>query len=376
MKSIKRLKPLIKLELKPVMWIGIYLMLVNVCSFIGIKQGMNNLWRDYTVGGIGCFYNRYGRLDLIRILYINITSMSILAYLLGMLILSFVSFKQDKSLETSRFLKALPYTSGERSLVKVSLGSLGYTINFILYSVGIVIMQRACSEKVREIYEVTPIGQIQDQLFNTPKLLMMLFVLYIIGLALYLFFVLVQYIVSHRIGSVIITLCVLGAPFFLIESIGYCFRLERGSLVYELSSWLNGLTIGVSVPMRVRIQGFESRMSWYSITEYMVGYRIIFYMVIIGVCLLGIWKLSKHQLLEEVDKLIAIKGFRAFFIMGVTLCGSFLVGDIYLWFIDPLLASSISGAKWFVLVVGAIISFMIAKKIAFIGFNKRKEVKA
>lgn len=373
MKSIKRLKPLIKLELKPVLWISIYLMLVNIFSFIIIKQSMNERWIDYLLGGIGNLYNRTDRADLISELFTSATDVSILLYLLGIMILSFVSLKHDKGLETGRFLKGLPYTSGERSLVKVSLGSLGYTISFLVYSIGLVIMQRAYCEKVKEIYEVIPIGQIQDQLFNTSKLLVILFVLYLVGLAFYLFCMLVQYIVSHKIGSTIITLCALIAPFFLIYSIKYCFNR---SFFSQVGNWLYDLTIGARVSMRVIVVSFEVRSAFNSYVGYMTGYRIIFYIVVIIALILAIWKLSKRQFLEEVDKLIPITGLRWLFVVGVTLCGSFLVCDLYLGFIEPLLAGSISAYKWLALVIGAIISFIVAKKIAFIGFNKRKEVKA
>ena len=91
---------------------------------------------------------------------------------------------------------------------------------------------------------------------------------------------------------------------------------------------------------------------------------------------MAIWKLSKCQLLEQADKLIPVKGLRWFFIAGVTLCGSFLICDLYLLLVEPLLQNSIRGDRWLALTIGAVISFIISKNIASIGQVKRKEVKS
>ena len=107
----------------------------------------------------------------------------------------------------------------------------------------------------------------------------------------------------------------------------------------------------------------------------MLGYQIIFYILVSIGLVVAIRKLSKLQLLEENDKLIPVVGLRWFFIIGVTLCGGFLVCDVYLYFIEPLLETSSIVCKWLSLVLGFVASFMIAKKIACIGLGKRKGVR-
>lgn len=375
MKSIKRLKPLIKLELKPVLGVGIYLMLVNILCFMNIKQDMNELWRSYLSGGIAQFYERMNRIDWLRDLFWNQIYYTIGLYFMGLIVLSLISFKQDKNLETGRFLKSLPFTSGERSFVKVLLGSLGYTISFAIYALGLSLMLGNYTEKLTEVYEVTPIWQISGQLFDIPELLVLMFVVYLLGLALYLFCILVQYIVSHQIGSIAIAICVIGAPFFLLRSISACFGLDRESVIVKFGEWFFALALGGHVPMQITVAGYEQKGEFYSYIQYMLSYQIIFYILVSIGLVVAIRKLSKLQLLEENDKLIPVAGLRWFFIIGVTLCGGFLVCDVYLYFIEPLLETSSIVCKWLSLVLGFAASFMIAKKIACIGLGKRKGVR-
>ncbi|QEH67567.1 hypothetical protein [Cellulosilyticum sp. WCF-2] len=375
MKSIKRLKPLIKLELKPVIGVGIYLMLVNILCFMNIKQDVNELWRSYLSGGIARLYERMNRVDWLKDLFWSQVYYTIGLYLIGLIILSLISFKQDKNLETGRFLKSLPFTSGERSFVKVILGSLGYTLSFLIYVLGLSVMLSHYTGKLIEVYEVTPISQISNQLFDIPQLLVLMFIVYLLGLVFYLFCVLLQYIVSHQIGSLVIAICVIGAPFFLLRSISKFFGLGRETGLVKFGEWFFALTVGGQIPIEVRIASYEQKGGFYFYIQYMLYYQIVFYTLVSIGLVLAIRKLNKLQPLEEFDKLIPIAGFRWFFIMGVTLCGGFLVGDVYLYFIEPLLETSSIVCKWLSLVLGFAASFMIAKKIACIGLGKRKGVR-
>lgn len=372
MKSIKRLKPLIKLELKPVLGVGIYLMLVNIFGFITLSKEMNEVWKNYLVGGIGEFVNRVDRIDLIGDIFNNEITTLLIFYLIGMVLLSILSVRYDKSIETSRFLKSLPYTRGERSLVKVGLGTLGLTVCFGFYSLIVMIMQSSYVVKLQEIYNVLPLKQVQHQFMSTTDLARRLLVVYLTILAVYLFFILVQYIVSHKLGSTLIAMCVLVSPAFLLSSIQYClpqFNIRAFSRVIER---LCVLIIRGSTNTNVRVNSY----SFYFYTGNIEVYIIVFYLIVIGLIALAIWKLSPCQFLEQADKLIPIKGFRWLFIAGVTLCGSFLICDLYLLLVEWRSPNSISGDRWFALTIGAVISFIISKNIASIGQVKRKEVKS
>lgn len=376
MKSIKRLKPLIKLELKPVLGVGIYLMLVNIFGFITLSKEMNEVWKNYLVGGIGEFVNRVDRIDLIRNIFNNEITTLLIFYLIGMLFLSILSVRYDKSIETSRFLKSLPYTSGERSLVKVGLGTLSFTICFGFYSLIVMVMRSSYVVKLQEIYDILPFGQIQDQFMSATDLARRLLVVYLTILAVYLFFILVQYIVSHKLGSTLIAICILASPIFLLGSICYCFPQFDIKIFDRAIGWLYVSVVRGPTGRRMAIQEGGNNYSLYFYAEDIEIYQIAFYLIAIALMILAIWKLSRCQLLEQADKLIPVKELRWVFIAGVTLCGSFLLCDLYLLLVERLLRNSISGDRWFALTIGAVISFIISKNIASIGQVKRKEVKS
>ena len=376
MKSIKRLKPLIKLESKPVLGVGICLMLANIFGFITLSKEMNKLWKSYLVGGIGQFGNVMGNGDLVGDLLSSEIVTIFIFYLIGIVFLSILSMRYNKSIETSRFLKSLPYTSGERSLVKVGLGALGFTVCFGFYSLIVMIMRSSYTVKLQEIYDVLPLSQIQHQFMSTADLARRLLVLYLTILVVYLFFILVQYIVSHKLGSTLIAICVLASPAFLLSSIQYCLPQLNIRTFSRAIEQLSALAIRGSRGTRVAVTERVNTYSFYFYTGNIEVYLIVFYLIVIGLIVLAIWKLSKCQLLEQADKLIPVKGLRWFFIAGVTLCGSFLICDLYLLLVEPLLQNSIRGDRWLALTIGAVISFIISKNIASIGQVKRKEVKS
>ncbi len=378
MKSIKSLKPLIKLELKPVLGIGICLMLANIFICINLNKELDLVWRDYIATGIGSSSIRgeyADGIDLIRNIVEEKFAEVSVCYLIGVLFFSIFSMSYERETETSHFLKSIPYTTGERSLVKIGTTMVGYTTCFGIYSVVTLLIHRNYVAKFKEIYDVLAYGELQRQFMQGIDVGMNLLVIYLEILAVYLFLMLVQYIVCHKIGAGIIGICTLIAPTFIISSLGYCFSdlILKNPIGEAFTDALIFIVFKGRGNRLVDIQGVGNIYSFY--IDYSLGSKIIWYVIVGGILVLGISKLSKHQLLEDADKLIPIKGFRWIFVIGVVVCGSLLACDMYRWFIEPMLQNNITGARYFVALVGGILSFFIGNKIAMSGQFKGKEVK-
>ena len=379
MKSVKSLKPLIKLELMPVLGIGICLMLANIFICINLNKELDLVWRDYIAKGIGSISiteGYTGSIDLIRNIIEEKLAEVVVCYFIGVLFFSIFSMSYEREMETSRFLKSLPYTTGERSLVKIGTTMVGYTTCFGIYSVVTLLIHGNYVAKFKEIYDVLPYGEIQGQFMQGIDVGMNLLVIYLEILAVYLFLMLVQYIVCHKIGAGIIGICTLIAPIFIISSLGYCFS----DFILENPIWVaftDALTFIVFKGRGGRLVDIEggSINPYYFQVDYLLGPKIIWYVVVSGILVFSVSKLSKYQLLEEADKLIPIKGFRWVFIAGVIVCGSLLACDMYRWLIEPMMQNSITGTRYFVVFVGGILSFFISNRIATSGQFKGKEVK-
>ena len=379
MKSIKSLKPLIKLELKPVLGIGICLMLANIFIGINLNKELDLVWRDYIATGIGSSSIRgeyADGIDLIRNIVEDKFAEVSVCYLIGVLFFSIFSMSYERETETSHFLKSLPYTTGERSLVKIGTTMVGYTTCFGIYSVVILLIHGNYVAKFKEIYDVLAYGELQSQFMQGIDVGINLLVIYLEILAVYLFLMLVQYIVCHKIGAGIIGICTLIAPTFIISSLGYCFSdLILKSPIWEV--FTNALTFIAFKGGRSSVVDIEggSNNPYFFHVDYSMGPKIIWYVVIIGMLVFSIRKLSKHQFLEDADKLVPIKGFRWIFVIGVVVCGSLLACDMYCWLIEPMMQNSITGTRYFVVLVGGILSFFISNRIATSGQFKGKEVK-
>ena len=109
---MKRLKALIKMELKPALLIGAYFLLVDFFVLLTIRERIQGTWREFLLSGIKNFmgYNEGIRIADVfteSMLYIMLFS------IVGMMALVYGSFKNDKSIEIGRFLKSLPYPMRE-----------------------------------------------------------------------------------------------------------------------------------------------------------------------------------------------------------------------------------------------------------------------
>ncbi len=370
---MKRLKALIKMEMKPALLMGILFLIANILGFLMIQGSMNGLWRGYLSGGLTGYFNWRGLINIIGEVFFNNSLIVGILYMILLILLVFSTFRYEKSIEVSRFLKSLPYTERERCLVKVGFGVGVLTISLLIYMVGLLCLRHYSMGLFQEIIEVTALGSIAEKIFDLGKLLKMLALMYIVLVAGYLFMMMVQYMVSSRLAGIIIGSLSAVAPLFIAISLGDIFDISRDTWIGEVIDRF--IYLMVSFTGYVELFNRETDIFYVS-NMYLsgFGYHIAFYVVIIILVAMAILYFTKNNRLEDSDLLMPHPMVRIIFIVGVSICSgcsSYYILSVFFGYV-----LLITVPKIILFIVGVIIGFLIAKKIAYTGIKKRKEVKA
>lgn len=372
---MKRLKALIKVEIKPALLIGILFLVANLLGFLQIQGRINGMWRTYLNGGLTGYFDWNGLINIIGGTLFEASFIVGILYMVLLIALVFASFRYEKSVEISRFLKSLPYTERERCLVKISVGVAVSAIGMLVYMVCLLYLRHYSIGLFKEIIEVTSLGSIVEEIFNLGKLLKMLALTYVVLIAGYLFMMMVQYMVSNRLAGIVIGILSAMAPLFIVQAF---------MDVFELSwhSWIGRVVDGLTYLM-VFFTGYVNLFSlspdtYYGSYTYLsgFGYHMAFYVAIIVLIVIVILYFTKTNRLENSDLLMPHPVVRIIFMIGVSVCGGLSSCYILRAFFGSILFTAPIVPTIVLFIVGMMISFFIAKKIAYIGIKKRKEVKA
>ena len=371
---MKRLKALIKVEIKPVLLIGLLFLIANIIGFIGIQSQLSSNWREYLIGGLAGHFNWYWLVDIIGRGFFSTIGIVSIIYMGLIITLVFASFRYEKSVEVSRFLKSLPYTQRERCLVKIGVGSGAITIGMLVFLAELIYLRHYSMNLFAEIMEITALGSMATEIFSLEKILGAVALAYVVLMSAYLFMVMVQYMVSHRMAAIIIGILSALAPLFIIEVSMALFDISWASnigqvarsIVYVMASFVSSATV----------YGNEGVYGYYGHVSYLTGfiYHLAFYVGVMIASLLGILYFAKANRLENSDLLIPNPVVRVIFMVGVSMCGGLSISGLLNIFFGGVLLMANPLPIVILFGIGVVISFLIAKKIAFIGIKKRKEV--
>ncbi|WP_054742662.1 hypothetical protein [Cellulosilyticum ruminicola] len=379
---MKNLKALIKIERKPALVMGIYFLIVNLIAVIGPVGSMNNIWRWYLEAGI----SRYDFWEIGSRIYES-SYCVLIGYMLGIVLLVYLQFKKDKSIEIGRFIKALPYTNGQRATVKITMGILSITIPFLIYGLLVLAMRSYYTNLFSEVLRVTAFETVSTYLNRISVYLGILGVAYIRLIMIYLILILGEYLLSHNVGSLIITAVSVMAPAYLwlsnIEEIGSRVDLYQydeegiahgiGYYLHEINSWLEDIYMNYMNTRGGGIKISAGESFNYTTTERgsIVG---LIYFVVAVICCLVIVKQVKKQRIENIDILIPSQFIRGIFIAGYALCSGCLVRDLSKEVLNQVALGYPRIILDVLLVIGLIVGVIIARKVASIGLQNKREV--
>lgn len=368
---MKQLKPLLKIEGKIAALMSLVFLVMTLFGLMIIQTVVNEQWGIFLYRGI----SEFNRWDIFDVLSGPVTALMV-AYSMGILMLVFFQYKNEHNIEINRFLKSLPFTSSQRFIVKFSVGLLSFTIPFIILIGGVLILKGNALALYEEIYKVTPLYGAFNIVNRTSDVVAFLVTHYMSIVMLYVFFNMMEYLISNHLGSIVIGVCILPAPYYIISSIGWNFDLEmrfRGltdimNAIYASFDRSAILPLGVNSNMgRAWEQIYFSHIGDISIRIIAMSILI----VVFGAILL--FSVRNYRV-ENEDILMKSKWTRILFIMGVTACSALAVTDLVAAIILPVLGTNLDHALYLTLPIGAVIGGVIATKIAHIGINQKKGV--
>ncbi len=273
----------------------------------------------------------------------------------------------------------------ERCLTKMGVGIATFTVTYVFYAIGMLALQMSYLNKFNEIYRITILSEVYNQIFDRGELVKVLILVYVACVAIYLFCMMFQYIVSNRLGAIIVATLVYLSPVFITNSLRAYVTVRDVNVIYEkiiypLTEWLNELIVifdyiryaevGINANTATDLIMFDNIITGYNYIA-LIDYRMAFYGVVALLSLVAILKLCVAERLEKNDYFIPSKCFRNIFICGVTVCGGLLLADIYCIIFRNIMNMGIICG---LLVFGGIMSFLVARKIASIGMRRGKEV--
>ena len=369
MKRLKRLKPLIKIELPSTLLVTLYFIVVSLGGMIATQRRLED-------NEAQCLMRNFAELVMYQdLLSCNEVLLSIrdnitILFLIGCAVLVYSSFRKDKDYEMGRFLKSLPYTARERLLVKVGMHLASLLIGILVLGIGMEMINRQAINRFSYIYEGMNRGQLHLQIMQSHQVFKMMVITLLTCITFYLFLVMMQYIMMNNLMSVINGVFIFFAPLYLSKCVLNYFGNLYGSSIQEVHVFLKQLMIaeGKNITAYYLEQGRKE--SIYidtvlgSIKPYVIGYGIF-----IIIILAGIYVFYKRYRLEESDLMIPNKYCRGIYRAGVTVCSAFLVGDVARYLTGTYIYGSESLLNpW--LLIGAVIGFIISRKIAQIGIKK------
>lgn len=367
---MNRLKTLVKVEIRATYLMLIYFIGIGIINCISINHTLQREMEEGMISGIaGGIWGTYhlGNWDYMFIPEMNVY---VILMLIGVGGLIYLSYKNEKSHEVGRFLQSLPYTTQERYLVKIIIGSIIFTIPYIIYGIGLFVLRNKFIAQVAESYEVTILSEVYQEFLGNGELLRRLVMIYMEAITCYVFSVMFQYMISLNLASIIIAALVGISPLFMLWNLRF-YGFGQSRLIEEIGSFYSKLMFQSGGRGELVIEGINrGEYSAFGFIDYF-GIRIGIFAVIALVCIGITLTLCKRYHIENTDILIPSKAFRVIFIIGVTVCSGMLGGDIYYSY-----ENNYSNIIYIFNLIGILIGLPIAWKIAHIGIKKRPNIKA
>lgn len=365
---MKKIKALIIIEAKAALFMGLYFLAVNLGILMIIQVSINRSFMNYLNHGMGGATE-----DLMGYIFLRHLRPMIIFMGLGLILLVYFQFRNDKNIEIGRFIKSLPYTEEQRCFIKLGTGILSYTIPFIIGSIGQMMLREYAVNKFSDIYSLLPYEEIVLTVNASQNLMNLLLLTFLVCTFIYLFIFMLQFLINHNIGALVIGILTLVSPVFMIMSINYIGCLEK--FTYSL----NNIADRIVLPFYTVINaGIHMDIYYTQAESFITSYRYIkdisFKMCVSAaaslLCLLIITLAVKRYRIEKSDIFMPYLGVRVIFVVGVILCAGFVWGDIGALVLRGGIVYN-EVISWIEMIAGGALGLFIAYKIAHIGIARR-----
>lgn len=366
-------KALVKHETRNMKWMMLYFLLIAMGGVLAFNTSLSSEYMDILKRGI-----TPDRSIIIESIRLSL-SFIIIPMGLGILLMIYLQFKDTKSVEVGNFLKALPINNKEYYITKFVGGLISLTIPTIVLIVGVLFIRSANMIWISDIHAVSIFSELivkADSVINSISVFIMA---YIVALSTYAFLFMIQYIVMNITAGLVIGLLVWLTPSFLLMSISWMYGhlIDKsmkvfGTTIFILEELINSYILPWTYPLGLNNYNTFNTVEHNPIFDnlqflYYEGLilKIAITLVITIVSVLLGYVLSKKSRVEDNDTLITFKWARKVFVVGVTICSAFLLADIARVF-----AGRYNEYNFLLLhitlIVGAVIGFIISRKITMV----------
>lgn len=375
---MNKYKVLIRHEWKSLKWLFIYFSLVFIGLIYIMNHEMTYIYKEFLREGTSRWMLSNSFTEFLGRTYPTWMSMIIL----GVALMVYIQFREVKNIGVGYFLKALPIGDKKVYLIKVGCGMLTYTIPFIFAVLALIYVRGEYLVWMEDAIWMNTAGSILE-ILEGPKYLFYSFALYYSIIALtYLFLVMMQYLITHPVVSVIISVISAGVPLLLFHFINEVYIIYLAVADHMEQNMIQGFrSIGDYVlPW---LHGGVQRSDSLATNPFLSGQEDIYFRYIehievkfittfiLGLICFGIgYQLSHLLRVENAGQFIPLKGIRTAFVLGVTLCSGAAVG------LSCIYMSGYQRPIGFInlhilMLVGALIGYGISRKLASIGIKNR-----
>lgn len=362
-------KALVKHEVRNIWPVFIYFIGCIVIGLWMMAMELNDTYTGYLRNG----YRENWEIYFGEVLQ-RMGEMYVIFFGLGILLLLYLQFKDNKSLQISSFMKSLPYTNQEVYKVKLGCGFLTITLPVVLGSIGVLGIRSSVDEFLSYIEKISVIGSEIKVLNSFSNIILYLLLAYGVIIFLYLFGFWVQYLVNNNVASLVISGLSLAAIPFVVVSYGSYLQLmiemkrNTGRMLEALGTVLCPLMYLNSDSKCYEIYNASNNSytgMWLQSNDFIV-LKLVILAVLIGMLLIAIILCNKSYKAENQESFISVSWAEKLFKIGVVISciglGIFVMGEI-----SGIYSVGQKILLHFVMAAVGVIAYLIVNKICMIG---------
>ena len=351
---MNKYKALIKYEFRSLKWMLLYFLMV--CSgvllwFMGTLEEKRESFLEHSE--VLYISNEFGQM------LSETTVFLLIGMIVGLILLVYVQFRDAKNIEVGRFLKSLPIQSSHLYWVRMGCGVVTYTLPFLFYTLGIVVLRFYHSSWLNDMYRISIWKDKLLAFESIPYIALLLVINYLMITLVYLMLLLMQYLISNRIFAIIVTAIAMILPTYFNIMIDFRYQVDS-YLIFPLAYGSMGSVTGHHLE-----NGEGVNISYIGDVELKA---CLLFLAIAIVLVLG-WLSSKYFMIEDQGKLIPKPLCRNIFIVVGTVSMALLpqfYSSGFATFSEVNLVSHVG-----TIVILGIVGYMIMYKISRIGCKEK-----
>lgn len=375
---MNKYKALIRHEWKSLKWLFVYFSLVFMGLAYITNREMTYIYKEFLREGTSKWMLTNSFTEFLNRTYPLWMSLIIL----GIALMVYIQFREVKNIGVGYFLKALPMSDKKVYLIKVGCGMVTYTIPFILALLVLLYVRSKYLVWMEDAMWMNTAGSILEML-EGPQYLFYSFALYYSIIALtYLFLVMMQYLITHPLVSLIISVISAGVPLYLFHFINEVYMNYLAVSEYMQENVLKGFR-SIKAYLCPWLHGVVQRSGSIATNPFLSGQEDIYFQYIehievkfittfiLGLICFGVgYQLSHLLRVENVGQFIPLKGVRTAFQLGVALCLGVTVVSSCMYiapYEEPIGPISLH----LVMLVSGLIGYGMSRKLTSIGIKSR-----